>query len=997
MFSFQQIIITLQSFWINHGCLLQQSFDSETGAGTFNPESLLRCLGPEPYQVCHVEISRRPTDGRYGLNPNRLQQFHQFQVIIKPPPQNVQDLYLQSLKAIGFDLKKHDIRFMEDDWESPSLGAWGLGWQIWCNGTEISQFTYFQCVSGQELQPISVELTYGLERIAMCLQKITNVFMLAFNDNVTYGDVFLQNEIEWSQYNFETADEKLWWTFFEGEEREAQRLVKMHLPIPAYSFVVKASHSFNILDARGVISPTMRIDLIHRIRSLSCAAASEYLKGRKKQKFPLLHSKNNKKDIVQKGFFTKIKEAFSQIKEKEDFLLEIGSEELPPNCISIGLASLTEICLKFFTKHNLSFQSYSTYGSPRRLAIIFWQLNSHTPKKSIIKMGPTVESAFNSSGYPTEQGQQFVISTGYTGRFTLKSIEKKEIPHVYIHHHRLQSLSCKSPKETMTLLKFFLPLCLSQISFPKSMRWEESEIMYARPIRWIVSLFGPKIISFHIADVIANNASYGHKQLSHKMIYIQKPKKYEEQLQRQYVIASPEQRKKLLNNQLEKFEEQLSCYIPHKEEILQHAIYTTEYPTIVVGSFDAKFLSLPPELLISEMVFHQKYFPLQQKFSKKLSHKFLVTVDTLQRNEIIQGYESVLSARFADGLFLYEQDKKIPLDQFRKALKNIIFHQNIGSMYEKTLRIEKLVIIIATQLNLEPPIRAAQLCKADSASSVVNEFPELQGIMGYYYAKHQNESDEVAIAIKEHILPKTEQSKLPQTVPGSLLALADKLDTICSHMNAGIKATASKDPYGLRRGTISIIRILLEQCWSLNLSEFNLPQEGICFFHKRMQNILQKYLFSKEEIAFIPFFSMNPYEIFLRTKALHEFRKQNPTLFCHLQTSYKRIKGQIQGYPPMHLDTSFLQEKEEQDLAAFLIKLQEKIQKGHAQKDFPQILEDLSSMYSPLMKFFHHLHILSDNKKLKTNRISILQSLMKCIEMNLNLSHHSSSQLSPLQ
>ena len=207
MSTFQNIITTLQKFWTDQGCLLQQSSDTETGAGTFNAESLLRCIGPEPYKVCHVEISRRPTDGRYGLNPNRLQQFHQFQVILKPSPAEIQKLYLKSLEAIGLDLSKHDIRFVHDDWESPTLGAWGLGWEVWCDGMEVTQFTYFQCVSGLEAKPVTVELAYGIERLAMFLQKKSNIFDILFNDELTYGEVFLQNEVEWRGYFSDSMQE----------------------------------------------------------------------------------------------------------------------------------------------------------------------------------------------------------------------------------------------------------------------------------------------------------------------------------------------------------------------------------------------------------------------------------------------------------------------------------------------------------------------------------------------------------------------------------------------------------------------------------------------------------------------------------------------------------------------------------------------------------------------------------------------------------------------
>ncbi len=273
---FQDLILSLDNYWKNQGCLLLQPYDMEVGAGTFHPATFLKSLGPDPWKVAYVQPSRRPTDGRYGQNPNRLQHYYQYQVILKPSPDNVQDLYLKSLEAFGLDLMEHDIRFVEDDWESPTLGAWGLGWEVWLDGMEITQFTYFQQVGSIDVFPVSVEITYGLERIAMYLQEVDNVYDLKWNEDTTYGMVHLQDEIEFSKYNFEAAGTGLLRDLFDKFESEAHKLVHMGLVRPAYDQCLKCSHTFNLLEARGAISVSERTAYIGRVRKIARAVAKKY-------------------------------------------------------------------------------------------------------------------------------------------------------------------------------------------------------------------------------------------------------------------------------------------------------------------------------------------------------------------------------------------------------------------------------------------------------------------------------------------------------------------------------------------------------------------------------------------------------------------------------------------------------------------------------------------------------------------------------------------------
>jgi glycyl-tRNA synthetase alpha chain len=287
MLSFQQIILRLQSYWAERGCALLQPYDMEVGAGTSHTATFLRALGPEPWKAAYVQPSRRPKDGRYGENPNRLQHYYQYQVVLKPAPADILDLYLGSLTALGFDLASNDVRFVEDDWENPTLGAWGLGWEVWLNGMEVTQFTYFQQVGGIDCKPITGEITYGLERLAMYLQGVDNVYKLQWTAGLSYGDVYHQNEVEQSTYNFEKSDVEFLLAAFAAHERQASALMTDSLALPAYEQVLKAAHSFNLLDARGAISVTERAAYIGRIRALAKSVAQSYLESRARLGFPM--------------------------------------------------------------------------------------------------------------------------------------------------------------------------------------------------------------------------------------------------------------------------------------------------------------------------------------------------------------------------------------------------------------------------------------------------------------------------------------------------------------------------------------------------------------------------------------------------------------------------------------------------------------------------------------------------------------------------------------
>lgn len=967
MLSFQEIIVTLVDFWTKKGCILQQSYDMETGAGTFNPETFLRCLGPEPYSVCNVEISKRPTDGRYGKNPNRLQKFHQFQVIIKPSPKNIQEMYLQSLEAIGLERKKHDFRFVHDDWESPTQGAWGLGWEVWCDGMEVTQFTYFQCVGGQEVKPVVVELAYGIERIAMFLQGVSNIYNVQYSPNLTYGDVFLQSEIQSCQYNFEEANVEMWKRHFEDFEREAKSLLKKGLPIPAYDFAIKSSHAFNILDARSAISTTARVDLMHRIRELAKQVAIGYLAEREKLGFPLLSNlpPEEKKPELSSPIPT-------TASTKDDLLIEIGSEELPASFVPVGMMQLEKAMQDWLKENDIPYSAIKVYGTPRRLAIHITEVLGGSATETIEKKGPSIDVAFDKEGKLTGAGKGFFKSMNLP-EATLKEIERGEFKQLAIRNGKhLYAIVKKTSRSTIEMLAEALPRIIAHLSFPKSMRWANYSETYARPIRWLLALYGKQVIPFAYAGVVSSNITYGHAQMCPRAIKIRHPSKYVRKLKWAKVIPSAVERSAYIEKQLDRFERKLGCKIVEREEVVMENLYLSENPTLASYEFDDRFLSLPSELLTSEMIKHQRYFPLQTA-DGKIMNQFIASIDKQPNETILKNNQAVLVARLSDGLFLYEQDSKKPLQKFNDDLKNIVFHKELGSIYDKTLRMKELCTKLASLLKKSSPLRAAELCKADLATAVVYEFPELQGIIGKYYAKLSGEMEDTAQAIEEHWWPLTEGGAIPTSVGGSILALADKLDNLMSYWKIGIKATSSKDPYGLRRAAIGVIRILIENKWSLDLAQIITDRELLDFILQRVKGILLDYGLKTEEIdAVMTKVSYDVYDTYCRARGLHDFRKTSDQ-FDKLYETYKRAKGQIQSESEKSFDRNLLQEDGERKLSDCLDRIKPKLEEAIPEQNYLAAFRTLTTLNEPLANFFDHVHVLAEDPRLRNNRIALLQ------------------------
>jgi len=807
--TFQSIILTLEKFWAGQGCLIWQPYYSQVGAGTMNPATFLRVLGPEPWRVAYVEPSVRPDDGRYGENPNRLQQHYQYQVILKPDPGNPQEIYLESLEALGIDPRQHDIRFVEDNWESPALGAWGLGWEVWLDGQEITQFTYFQQAGGLPCDPVSVEITYGLERIAMALQNVNSFRDLQWNDSIKYGDVNLQGEQEHSQYYFEAADVERLRQMYTLYEAEAQAALKANLVLPAYDYVLKCSHTFNVLDTRGAIGVTERAGSFARMRDLARKVAEAYLEQRQRLEYPLLKDDEGRRSedgarTKDEGRKTKAG-TIPSVKEPATFLLEIGTEELPPADLDSALAQVKELAPKLLAEARLTHGTITVFGTPRHIALLVEALTPlQTDSESVVK-GPPAARAFDSLGVPTPAAEGFARSKGVP----VTALEKRSLDG----GEYVVAIVRETGKPAAEVLIELLPQLIAAIKFDKSMRWRAGDpTAFSRPVRWFVALYGERIIPFEYAGLVSGRASRGLRPLGSPKIVIESADDYLKAMARAKIEVDPEKRRADIHTQAEALATRVRGRLAD-EGVLNEVTHLVEHPTAFRGSFDENYLKLPREALIAVMKKHQRYFPVERDGNLLPYFIAIRNGDDKHLDIVTEGNEHVLRARFADANFFVREDVKSKLEDFRPKLGTLTFQKKLGSMLDKAERIERLTAVIARRLQLnememQTAQRAAHLCKADLATQMVVEMTALQGIMGREYALRSGETPEVAQAIREHYLPASAGDVLPESNAGVAVGLADRLDSLAGLFAAGLAPTGSADPFGLRRAALGVIQLL---------------------------------------------------------------------------------------------------------------------------------------------------------------------------------------------
>ncbi len=824
---FQSIIMALEHFWAEKGCLIWQPYHTEVGAGTMNPATTLRVLGPEPWNVAYVEPSIRPDDGRYGENPNRFYQHIQYQVILKPAPENSQDVYLESLAALGIDAAKHDIRFVEDNWASPVTGAWGLGWEVWLNGLEITQFTYFQQSGGQTLDPISLELTYGMERIAMALQGVRDFRDLQWNQERTYGDVYFTNEQESSKYAFELADVERLRQMYDLYEAESKACLERHQVIPAHDYMLKCSHTFNILDTRGAVGVTERAGFFRRMRGLSLRVAEAYVEQRQRLEFPWLGNQELVPSDKESGK-TVIRETPSHLSLVPSHLLvEIGTEELPHTDVEGALAQLRERVPAMLEELRLAHGEVKIYGTPRRLVAYVEDLAPTQANLEEIVKGPPANRAFDPDGTPTRAAQGFARSKGVAAEdLVVKEIDGGEYVTAVVRQKGMPAHE---------VLPDALNELIANIHCRKSMRWNHTNVAFSRPIRWLLALHGETIIPFEFAGLQASNLTRGLRFLEPEEITVQNPANYFAALEEQGIILDQAERKAAIQRQINALAAEVEGEIPPAPALLTEVTHLVESPTALRGEFDPAHLALPREVLTSVMKKHQRYFPVQALPSPRgrgdggevglLPYYITVANKPPRENAaeayqpITQGNGDVIRARFTDAAYFVRVDTQKTLEEYVPDLDLLTFQVDLGSMGDKTKRISKLVDVLAPMLGLRPDEltvtrRAAQLCKADLATQMVVDMTSLQGVMGYHYALNSGEREGVAAAIREHYLPASADDPAPEGKPGLAVGVADRLDTLAGLFAAGLAPTGNKDPFAQRRAALGLVGNLI--AWDMD-------------------------------------------------------------------------------------------------------------------------------------------------------------------------------------
>lgn len=1064
--TFQEIILKLQEYWASQGCVVLQPYDNEVGAGTFHPATTLRSLGPDAWKTAYVQPSRRPTDGRYGQNPNRLQHYYQFQVIVKPSPSNILELYLDSLRVIGIEPRDHDVRFVEDDWESPTLGAWGLGWEVWLNGMEVTQFTYFQQVGGIECRPVPAEITYGLERLAMYIQGVDSVYDLVWSRDLdgkvfTYGDVFLENEREFSEYNFEVADTALLLSNFDNYEKECLRILERKLPLPAYDCVLKCSHAFNLLDARGAISATERMGYILRVRTLAKACCEAYMnkleeldaegKAVAPPAAPLtkvssaiadsgkvvggdvgeglvggVAPDSGKRAVATAGNGAAVTSGTSVAGGKLDInvhtaphdpatlVLEIGCEEIPSTPLYRATAQLAQLAVKALDDARIEHGDISTRSTPRRIILEVKRLaTSSTPLVQRFR-GPAVSLAYDEQGNPTKAASGFARGKGVDVR-ELLTAKEGNVDYVYA---QVEQVS----RRTHTLLPAILLSLIESLQWPKSQRWGATEETFSRPVRWLCALWGPTVVSFSFAGVNSGRITWGHRLIANEPVEVPMAEDLASYHTKLWVVDSAEMRAANIKAQILLLEQEsgLKAYVP--DDILAEVINLVEFPTTLLGTFDEEFLSVPSEIIIDAMLKHQRYFPLYT-VEGKLSNSFIVVSNghPAYNSIIIAGHERVIRPRLADAQFFYTEDLKRPLESYVDDLKQVIFHEKLGSSFDKVQRMVQLAGFLAEQRSagqveeaavgvvrgsaseaeqgsaehtqgaalVSTVKRAAFLAKADLVTNAVVEFTSLQGVMGAYYAQAAGEEPEVALAIKEHYHPRFAGDALPSSTAGSLVALADKLDTIVGIFAAGQAPTGSSDPFALRRSAIGIINILAGGLEVSLSNAIDAAVEGLRaipvpynasatteavreFFATRLDVIARERGLRADAVAAVLACGIiEPVQVFNRATALTEARNKQPELFENLAIAYARANNLRDESASSKLNEKLFGEAEKA-LAFAIDKADEGVQVSLKKGDYDFALTCLATLRGPIDRFFEDVMIMAEDERLRANRLALL-------------------------
>ncbi|QYG95311.1 glycine--tRNA ligase subunit beta [Iamia sp. SCSIO 61187] len=799
----QAALLGLSEFWAARGCAVLQPYNTEVGAGTMNPATFLRVLGPEPWNVGYVEPSVRPDDSRYGDNPNRLQTHTQFQVILKPEPGNPQELYLESLVHLGIDVAAHDIRFVEDNWESPALGAWGLGWEVWLDGQEITQFTYFQQAGGLVLDPPATEITYGMERILMALHGIDHFKDIPYADGVTYGELFAQGEYEWSTYFLDTAEVDLLRAQLGDLEAEARRLIGLALPIPAYSQVLKCSHTFNVLDARGAMGTTERARAFAAMRGLAHDVAELWRDKREELGFPL--GRADEADPAPTPAPPPPPGT-----EPRAFFLELGVEELPAADVADALTLLERAITDGLEATDLRHGEVTVAGTPRRLIVEVADVSPVEETKAVVVRGPKVKAAFDADGNPTKAAEGFARSRGTTVDALTRVTEKGE------EHLAFETTGGGRP--AAEVLADIVPPALGKLRFGRNMRWRPGSdtLAFSRPVRWLVALLGDEVVPTAWAGLAAHRRTRLFRSTGEPTAALPSAETALATLEEHGLVPDPAERRRRIVEGADALAtaEGGTVDVARWDRLVDEIVNLVEAPTPVLGSFDPAHLALPPEVLTAVMSKHQRYLPVTDADGALLPHFVTVANGACDPDVVRAGNEAVISARYADATFFVARDRETPLADLAAGLATITFDSRLGSVRDRVDRIHQTGLDLAADVRADEAVvavvdEAGPLAKFDQASSMVAEMTSLAGTMARYYGADAGLAPAVVAAIAETELPRAAGDEVPGTLAGALLSLADRLDLVTALFAVGAEPTGSADPFGLRRAARGIVLVAM--------------------------------------------------------------------------------------------------------------------------------------------------------------------------------------------
>jgi len=992
MITFQEVILRLQRYWADQGALVWQPYSEKVGAGTMNPATILRVLGPEPWNVGYVEPSFRADDGRYADNPNRMQMHTQFQVILKPDPGDPQERYLNSLEALGIRRQEHDIRFVEDNWESPALGAWGLGWEVWLDGQEITQYTYFQQAGGLTLDIPAVEITYGLERIVMYLQEVDAVWDIAWDEQHTYGEILRAQEIDYCRYNFELADIERLEQMYDLFEQESLLCLENDLVVPALDYLLRCSHTFNLLDARGTVGVTERAIFFKRMRDLARQAAEAYLAQREEAGYPWLQRPGISLLPPAQGALMHLPIRQSNgvdeppvITAGSDvpFLFEIGVEELPASHLSGALDQLRELVPAALDEARIPHSEVHIWGTPRRLTVYVEEMALKQEDDDREVKGPPAKVAFDAEGAPTRAAQGFARSQNVSvDDLTVQEVDGGE----YVVAHRVIA-----GHPTVDVLADLLPEWIATLNFPRSMRWNESAVSFSRPIRWLVALLDRYEAPFEYAGLESGRVTRGPRPDSSPEIALSAAEDYEATMDAYNIIVDPEARSAEILAQAQALAQEVDGHIPHDPALLEEVTHLVECPTALLGSFEKRYLSLPQEVLIAVMKKHQRYFPVLNQRGRIMS--YFVTVrngGAKHLDKVRRGNEEVIRARYADAEYFYNQDCRYPLEHYLDDLKKLTFQAELGSMLDKTHRLEAIAPWIALRLKLSPMEidvvkRAAHLAKADLATSMVVEMTSLQGIMGREYAKRSGESPAVADAIAEHYQPASADGDLPESKPGIVLALADRLDSLAGLFAVGLAPTGASDPYGLRRAASGIVQILLGHDLSFSVREglvqasHNLPvstakedlEAAVDFVIGRLEGALRDMGYAYDVVAAaLSARGKNP--AMARESAEQLTAAVQREDWSLLLDNYARCVRITRGQSPHKLKGEALIEPTELELYDSLLEAEANI---GPKSDVKALLAAFEPLVPVIQRFFDEVMVMTEDDDLRHARLALLQRI----------------------